>query len=454
MPSNNIKERINRIKEKAQTNLKAALSETVRATSALPSMAGEQKIQDNDTNKTLVEQTQSPNRIIYENSTTYDARVDFYPVTYDSKNQKYTLNFNGDEYNYNLDETRPKKLSRQWRQEEAQDFKEAGPDQIITITDPGEIRALGSYSHSEKNITLHEFDITFNEFEEYYSDEYEDSQIQMAWNAISNHNKNLKDTRIHEEQHRTNDKLGIYAPGLSPEQYGILNQYDECSAKIAELNSYITDYKKALKEGKSKDEALQVFDNDYQKDYTFYKEALAQGLDPDSKEGRKLMVQGTINMWQKKYQEPYTEQILQIASKGSFNTDAASLIIGNEKELQKRINMIFDNINNNNYSRKNGVKSPLNLSRYLPEEQMGLTQAVQQAIDDFIKWGNNLSPETRDYISDNIRGRTDKQKNRHLIELLTGRKNPDKVFSKQSNQNLQNNNIPSQMMQSKKQNSY
>ncbi len=452
MPSNNIKERINRIKEKAQTNLKEALSETVRATSALPSMAGEQKIQDNDTNKTLVEQTQSPNRIIYENSTTYDARVDFYPVTYDSKNQKYTLNFNGDEYNYSQDKTRPKKLSRQWRQEEAQDFKEAGPDQIITITDPGEILVGGSYSPSQKNITLHEFDITFNEFEEYYSDEYEDSQIQMAWNAISNHNKNLKDIRIHEEQHRTNDKLGIYAPGLSPEQYGILNQYDECSAKIAELNSYITDYKKALKEGKSKDEALQVFDN--QKGFTFYKEALTQGLDPDSKEGRELMVQGTINMWQKNYQEFYQPQTFLIAQNGIFNTDAASLIIGNEKELQKRINMIFDNINNNNYSRKNGVKSPLNLSRYLPEEQMGLTPTVQQAIDDFIKGTNNLSPETRDYISDNIRGRTDKQKNLHLIQLLTGRKSADKVFSKQSNPNLQNNNIPSQMMQSKKQNSY
>lgn len=452
MPSNNIKERINRIKEKAQTNLKAALSETARATSALPSMAGEQKIQDNDTNKTLVEQTQSPNRIIYENSTTYDARVDFYPVTYDSKNQKYTLNFNGDEYNYSQDKTHPKKLSRQWRQEEAQDFKEAGPDQIITITDPGQTFAGGSYSFSEKNITLHEFDITFNEFEEYYSDEYDDSKIQDTWNAISNHNKNLKDARIHEEQHRTNDKLGIYAPGLSPEQYGILNQYDECSAKIAELNSYITDYKKALKEGKSKDEALQVFDN--QKNYTFYKEALAQGLDPDSKEGRKLMVQGTINMWQKNYQKSYEEQTFRVAAGKSLKTDAASLIIGNEQELQKRINKIFDNINNNNYSRENGVKTPLNLSRYLPEEQMGLTQAVQQAIDDFIKWGNNLSPETRDYISDNIRGRTDKQKNRHLIELLTGRKNPDKVFSKQSNQNLQNNNIPSQMMQSKKQNSY
>ena len=159
-------------------------------------------------------------------------------------------------------------------------------------------------------------------------------------------------------------------------------------------------------------------------------------------------------LWQKNYQEFYQPQTFLIAQNGIFNTDAASLIIGNEQELQKRINKIFDNINNNNYSRENGVKTPLNLSRYLPEEQMGLTQAVQQGIDIYIKNINNLSPETRDYISDNIRGRTDKQKNRHLIELLTGRKNPDKVFSKQSNQNLQNNNIPSQMMQSKKQNSY
>lgn len=55
-----------------------------------------------------------------------------------------------------------------------------------------------------------------------------------------------KSVKAHEEQHRSNDKLGIYAPGLSPEQYGILCQYDECAATVAELNGYLAGYRNEL----------------------------------------------------------------------------------------------------------------------------------------------------------------------------------------------------------------
>lgn len=239
-----------------------------------------------------------------------------------------------------------------------------------------------------------------------------------------------RSVRAHEEQHRTNDKLNIYAPGLSPEQYVVLNQYDECSANIAELNCFLSDYKKVLAEGGSREEALKAFDQDFDQKFVFYKDALARGLDPDSREGKKLMVQGTIKMWEETYRPMYGVQLAMVGIDAVDRSDAAATILGNEQELQKRINKIFNNLCENDYCKQNGFKSPGNLSQYLPEKRMGLEAGVRGAVAEEVEFQTGLNAEAREKIDSSIAGKTDRKKIRNLLKVLSGRKLPEQVTAK------------------------
>ncbi len=241
-----------------------------------------------------------------------------------------------------------------------------------------------------------------------------------------------RSTRAHEEQHRTNDKQGIYAPGLSPEQYAVINQYDECSANIAELNCYLSDYKKAIAGGMSKDEALKIFDRDSEKRFTFFQSALAGGLDPDSKESKKLMVAGTLKMWQKEFRPMYDEQTEHSGKSAVGRSDAATTILGNEQELQKRINKIFDNIGNNDYCKQNGIEAPGRLSGYLPAERMELSPNVKESIAETVEGRTGLDAKDRELLQERIAGKKDKRQIKNLLKVLSGRKTPEQVSAGKS----------------------
>ena len=78
--------------------------------------------------------------------------------------------------------------------------------------------------------------------------------------------------------------------------YNIFYRIDECIKKAPV--SFVEDikYKESLSAGASKEEALKEFDVSGG-DFSFYKEAIAGGLNPDSHEAKELMVNGTIKMW-------------------------------------------------------------------------------------------------------------------------------------------------------------
>ncbi len=177
---------------------------------------------------------------------------------------------------------------------------------------------------------------------------------------------------------------------------------------------------------------MKVFDKE--PDFAFYKEALAKGLDPDSKEGKKLMMEGSFEMWKNKRRtmKAYKQQISQFGTNSIGTSDLSATLIGNEQELQKRINKIFDNICENDYCKKEGIKSPGNLSKYLPEQTMELLPEVRAEIESGVKEKTGISADQREAIKQSVDGKSDKSKNRNLLKVLTGRKSPQQVAAKKT----------------------
>ncbi len=340
----------------------------------------------------------------------------------------------------------PKKLHKAWKADEKYAFANAEPDRTDTLSVATADKA-GAYSTEDKNIVmtyiemgneqeLHKLEAQFADKHPEMSPEQRKKTFVTTLEMFSDLNNPqsavYKSVKAHEEQHRSNDKLGIYAPGLSPEQYGILCQYDECAATVAELNGYLAGYRNELAKGTSREEALKVFDKE--PDFAFYKEALAKGLDPDSKEGKKLMVEGSFEMWKNKRRtmNAYKQQISQFGTNTIGTSDLSATLIGNDQELQKRINKIFDNICENDYCRKEGIKSPGNLSKYLPEQTMELLPEVRAEIESGVKEKTGISADQREAIKQSVDGKTDKKKNRNLLQVLTGRKSPQQVAAKKT----------------------
>lgn len=336
-----------------------------------------------------------------------------------------------------------KEILRDWKKDQKDFFKEAEPDRTDTISYRKFDGEMAHYDSSGKSITSNYIQMAPREemIEQYKIDNPTHGQEELnsflaKMDKLSKVNdpQSLANRAVvnHEEQHRTNDKLGIYAPGLSAEQYAVLYQYDEAAANVAELHTLTSEYKKKLKEGASKEDAAKVFENDIAGKFNFYKEALDKGLDPDSKEGKKLMIQGTIKMWQERYRTTtaYQNLTVGVASDVVMRSDPASAMIGNDEELQKRINKIFDNICNNENCKKQGIEPLGKMSEYLPEQRMELLPEVKKRVNLKSRDYTGLSAETREQIKDSLDGKNDTKKIKNLLKILTGRKRPEQVGSK------------------------
>ena len=141
------------------------------------------------------------------------------------------------------------------------------------------------------------------------------------------------------------------------------------------------------------------------------------------------MMEGSFEMWKNKRRtmNAYKQQVSQFGANTIGNSDFSATLIGNDQELQKRINKIFDNICENDYCKQEGIKSPGNLSKYLPEQTMELLPEVRAKIEADVKEKTGIDADQREAIKQSVDGKNDKGKNRNLLKVLTGRKSPQQV---------------------------
>ena len=444
-----------------------------------------------------------------------------------------------------------KKMKKYFKEDQKYLFKNAEPDRIHQDTTKidSEGRPLNSsenyrgvYNIDDKNIKIPYFDTApwFKEKaeeleglmkgasmglpleqKEAYEKAFSEEILKLGEEAVTLNKKvdqndinnvAFKSIYAHEDQHRENDKSGIYAPGLSAEEYAVLNQYDEISAnvaecnlltrfyqknkkdldnalknypkQVAELNKCYSEYKKALESGISQEDAMKIFDNkfddkdvlkaykdelikgdkppdnkeyamksfdkliddksdlaeykgkllngempdnkeyalkvfDRNDDFLFYKEAIANGLDPDSKEGKKQMVEGTYDMWVSEYQGAYSEQINNMGTEAVNVSSFGALTVGNQQEFNKRVNKIFDNIKGG--CKEFNIKGPGKLSEFLPNKAPDLSDEIAINIASAVREKIGMSREEREQVEKNIGAKNDKHAQRELIKRLTGR---------------------------------
>jgi len=317
----------------------------------------------------------------------------------------------------------------------------------ISVDELLENRQMGVYSPIFKNVTQYTVDTEGYDFnpsdiahELASLNETDRPKLEKIINVIMdiNDEKSVTNqlTAVHEEQHRINDKNNIYAPGLNTEQYGKLNYWDEISAKVTELALLDHLYNKQIKQGTSQEEALKIFDK--HNDFSFYKDALQNGMKPNSKEANKLMVQGTVLMWMENYENLYQEQTMYSIAYNYTNGNIASVLIGNDKEYQKRVEQMFNSIDENPKLKEKGVKIS-NLSQYLPEKDIELSPLIKEYADNETKKFTQLTPKQGKEISEKLPG-SQKKDIKNLLKILTGRKtSPNIPIVKELPKKTQNN---------------
>ena len=238
----------------------------------------------------------------------------------------------------------------------------------------------------------------------------------------------------HEFQHKNNDKHNIYAPGMTPEQYGQLNQYNEISANLASLLALNRIYESKLAAGIPQSEALKTFDNHIGLNFNYYRDALQNGLNPDSEEARQLMLKGTIDQWKKDCQKIYASQINDLMILKSADSDVGSLAIGDNKEFKKRINLMFDNFGENEVLKKMHI-TPGKFSQYLPEEIIELSPPMKEKANDITKFYTGLSLKEGQEISRRLPG-SQKKDAINLVKILSGRKKAPKSLAPKKSMDL------------------
>lgn len=298
-------------------------------------------------------------------------------------------------------------------------------------------KLVGSYDFSEKNITMNYVQTENGEdikayVEQNYahlSSDEKAQKVQHVKDVLASYNDvNSLEYNVllaHEVQHMTNDKNNIYAPGLSVSQYGMLNQYDEISAKTVELLLLDKAYQDKIKQGVPQQEALQLFEKNEFKNFSFYKDLLLQKENMKPDDFNKQMLQGVCQMWQKGYQEIYSHQIVSSMEAKCDKYDAASLAIGNDKEFAKRIDLIFDGIKDNEILKQNGISAE-NFSKYLPENIISLSPEVQKQADALTLHYSGMTPHDAKDISEKMPGNQRKDAV-NLLRILSGRQVPKKV---------------------------
>lgn len=325
-----------------------------------------------------------------------------------------------------IEPERSGKLKREYKKDQKEAFKAEGAGEVHqeTVTyDQAKERAdengggvmFGGYSSQDKDITL-------NQFVENDDRPLSKEEAVKLQNLNNNLNSMGEDRIIlHERLHESSDKENVYGPGISPEQRAVICMNDEMAAKATELYYMTCQYQEKVKNGISKEEALKIFDKE--PDFKFYQDAIAQGLDPSSKEGKQLMVQGTCDMWQKAYAGVYKNQIVNFGTEGISTNDVGGIVVGDRKEMQKRVQEIWDNVGNNKACKELGLPSPGKLSQYVDMDKAtelpaSIKEDTLREIAQETERQTGLSKEERETAAASLEGTTDKAKKRGLIAGL------------------------------------
>ena len=291
-------------------------------------------------------------------------------------------------------------------------------------------RQLAYYDFAEKNITINhisgssEDDVLYYVEQNYMNMSLEE-QAQKAQNIsfrLAKYNdKNSVEYQAvlaHETQHMINDKNNIYAPGLSVAQYGMLNQYDEVSAKLAELLVVEHDVQKQIKSGVSPHEALKIFDRQDFSDFAFFKNLILKKESMKKDDYAFEVFNGVFDAWQKNYQKIYENQVIFSMEAKCEEYDAASLAIGNEKEFDKRVEQIFKNIKENQLLKDLNIKTE-DFSKFLSAQKMPLSDKVQKKADDLMLHYTGMMPEFAQNLSRQMPG-NEKKDASNLLKILSG----------------------------------
>lgn len=228
---------------------------------------------------------------------------------------------------------------------------------------------LGGYSFSSKSINLNKLVKGKNE-----TLSAKDETI------IEKVNRAMPRTRLHERGHECADRHNVYGPGISPEQRAIVNMNDEMAAVASELYLCICYYQQKIEQGVPVQKALQVF-NQGDIHFAFFQQAVADGMDPLSPEGQKLMVQGTCKMWIEQYAKGYQAQLVTAGLYDLDSRDIGGIVVGDRVELKKRIRDIWAEVGNNSGIRELGLPLLKGLEQYVEMEKVSrLPKIIEQPV--------------------------------------------------------------------------
>ena len=308
---------------------------------------------------------------------------------------------------------------KEYNKEQKQAFENAASDTIVQQDFTGTpFTELGNYDPDIKNIVMNEYAV---------------KNVDGSYQKIISPEKNpelYESTYLHEEKHRLNDKENIYAPGLSGEQYALLNAYDEISANIVQVHHAAQAYTRDF-DFKHFQRAGQT-----EEDINPLMQALQKGIKTDSPEYKQILSQTVTNAWVKNFlsdeNSPYRDQIATKAFNCMQGQDIVSnLRNGNEKEFQKRVENIFH---------IDGLGK-------LPVQEIKLPDAVKEKIQTERNNQLNLKPEHQSFLSTLAQGkdkvmkkvlklfrkadkdgkRTDKEKQKMTNKIITALKKSGRI---------------------------
>lgn len=343
---------------------------------------------------------------------------------------------------------------KEYKKDQKRLFNNAEQDVINTINLKqflsDDLITGAQYDDMNKRVEYSRFDLgSTEEIAKKLREENPDMSIEQATRTAEqyyNNTQSLNDHEspsfaglsAHEKQHLNNDKDNIYAPGLNAEQYGKLYQYDEMTANISHLLVLEHKYQELINSGISKEEALKIFDNGPNSQFNFYKEALNKGLEPGSKDAKKLIVNGTCQMWTEKFSEHYASLIQSKIDNYLTANDAGSLAMGNEPEFQRRRDKMFDNLGNNETLKELGIK-PGKLSSYLSEKNISLSPELKNYCNNQTLTYTGMTLEQGKTLSEKMPG-SPKKDAVNFINILRGKKISNKIRKIFKTQNCQNQN--------------
>lgn len=350
---------------------------------------------------------------------------------------------------------------KEYKKEQKQQFRSAEKDTWNTVDLETYLQSdmivAAEYDDSNKNVNYNLFKLgSKEEIAQKLREENPDLSVERAnqvaeqyFNSAQSLNNSETPTFLglsaHENQHKNNDGDNIYAPGLNAEQYGKLYQYDEMTANIANLLVLDHQIQESLKNGMTKDDALKLFDENANHQFSFYKKAVENGLEPGSEESTKLIVNGTCEMWTKTFQDTYSDLTKAKIDMALATNDVGSLAMGNDKEYQRRKEKMFDNLEQNPVLKELGIKRG-KLSQYLTEKDVSLSPELKTYCEEQTLTYTGLTPRQGKILSDKMPG-SPKKDAVNLINLLRGNKvsrKISKIFESQNTQNLNKAIIPNQ----------